>query len=413
MKPLLVSIVVAVVVLVGPGRAEAVFPGDPGRIAFARPRTACCALDLFGVSLLGGDVHLIAEGGDRPRPFHPSWSPDGRRLLISRLSEGWGLTLLAPDGRTVRTLDGGRDGSWSPDGARLVHLVEHRNTAGLAISDRRGNLVRLYAGVSGDSIASPSFSPDGRRVAFTDLTDETGRIRVMALGSGSVTTISKAPAVAGVRGTYASLHWSGPRSVIAVENSGGCSSYFGTLTPSCNLDVVEMSTDGSGRSVIVDGPVDVDGDGNLDYPSSAAPSPDGRYLAVGLSTHLESGVVDMGLWVLDRSDGSWRALTESNPLGRPDGSDADRLETAGEIDWQPECTISGTRRDDRLRGTSGPDLICALGGDDRIRGLGGDDVIFGHAGNDVISGGEGRDIVVGNSGRDRCDADRRDYPSVC
>ena len=44
------------------------------------------------------------------------------------------------------------------------------------------------------------------------------------------------------------------------------------------------------------------------------------------------------------------------------------------------CTITGTRRDDRLRGSFGRDVICGLGGDDRITGLFGADVVYGDAG---------------------------------
>ena len=66
----------------------------------------------------------------------------------------------------------------------------------------------------------------------------------------------------------------------------------------------------------------------------------------------------------------------------------------------PECTIVGTRGDDRLRGTSGDDVICGLGGDDHISGLGGNDVLIGGLGNDRLFGGNGVDLLRGNQGND-------------
>jgi hypothetical protein len=65
------------------------------------------------------------------------------------------------------------------------------------------------------------------------------------------------------------------------------------------------------------------------------------------------------------------------------------------------CTITGTRGDDQLRGTSRDDVICGLGGDDRIDGGGGDDAVFGDAGDDAIDGGTGEDTLYGGGGDDR------------
>ena len=65
------------------------------------------------------------------------------------------------------------------------------------------------------------------------------------------------------------------------------------------------------------------------------------------------------------------------------------------------CTITGTRRDDRLRGSFGRDVICGLGGDDRITGLLGADVMYGDEGDDRIEGDLGADTLYGGDGDDR------------
>ncbi|MFL6109830.1 MAG: glucoamylase family protein, partial [Catenulispora sp.] len=64
------------------------------------------------------------------------------------------------------------------------------------------------------------------------------------------------------------------------------------------------------------------------------------------------------------------------------------------------CTITGTRRANRLVGTRGDDVICGLGGDDRINGRGGNDIIYGDAGDDRIYGGNGNDTLYGDAGAD-------------
>ena len=68
------------------------------------------------------------------------------------------------------------------------------------------------------------------------------------------------------------------------------------------------------------------------------------------------------------------------------------------------CTISGTARANRLRGTRGNDVICGYGGGDTIDGGGGQDLIYGGLGDDRITGGAGLDVLLGNAGRDRFSA---------
>ena len=70
------------------------------------------------------------------------------------------------------------------------------------------------------------------------------------------------------------------------------------------------------------------------------------------------------------------------------------------------CTITGTPRADRLRGTRGPDVVCGLGGNDTIDARDGDDTVFGDAGDDRIDGGDGDDTLYGGEGDDRADGGR-------
>ena len=66
----------------------------------------------------------------------------------------------------------------------------------------------------------------------------------------------------------------------------------------------------------------------------------------------------------------------------------------------PDCTISGTQGDDRLRGTAERDVICAMGGDDFVNGRGGNDLILLGPGEDGFNGGPGNDQVRGGAGPD-------------
>lgn len=65
------------------------------------------------------------------------------------------------------------------------------------------------------------------------------------------------------------------------------------------------------------------------------------------------------------------------------------------------CTITGSQRSDRLRGTRGDDVICAGEGNDRVEARGGDDAVFGDEGDDRIGGDSGDDTLYGGEGSDR------------
>ena len=100
------------------------------------------------------ELHTVASDGDEPQTileyplglllnhevgpkYGTSWSPDGRRILM-------GLFIVEVDGSLVRLLPTrAGTGSWSPDGSRIaVHSLSH-NVHGLYVQ-RDGPFERLY-----------------------------------------------------------------------------------------------------------------------------------------------------------------------------------------------------------------------------------------------------------------------------
>ena len=71
-------------------------------------------------------------------------------------------------------------------------------------------------------------------------------------------------------------------------------------------------------------------------------------------------------------------------------------------------TISGTSRNDTLRGGVGGDKIYGKGANDRLFGGAGNDLLVGGAGNDALVGGAGADTLRCGSGRDTATRDVRD-----
>jgi WD40 repeat protein len=117
--------------------------------------------------------------------FSPTLSPSGE-LVATLANPKMDLDLIvlsAEDGKTVKNLtkgwsnkyrylvteafQGRRDLSWSPAGDQIAVLVRKENTRKLAIYDSlHGKLERIITLPGIAQAASPTFSPDGKRIAF-------------------------------------------------------------------------------------------------------------------------------------------------------------------------------------------------------------------------------------------------------
>jgi Tol biopolymer transport system component len=119
--------------------------------------------------------------GDSPAAdTEPSFSPDGSQIAFHSERGGGGLFVMGATGESVRRLtDRGHNPSWSPDGRRLVISTEgitdpldRQATAELWTVDiATGETSLLYAG---DAV-QPAWSPDGRRIAFWKTDGNTGQ----------------------------------------------------------------------------------------------------------------------------------------------------------------------------------------------------------------------------------------------
>jgi TolB protein len=135
---------------------EPAWSPDGERLAFTR----CCPGRrslLYVADVSTGRVRLFPHttGG-----CSAAWAPDGARLAFAGRG---GVRVVDSDGRLISVWKGG-DPSWSPDGRRIVYIIP---AAGLWMKNADGTGQR-YLGLPPELGASfgTSWSPNGRLIAF-------------------------------------------------------------------------------------------------------------------------------------------------------------------------------------------------------------------------------------------------------
>ncbi|MDQ5871632.1 MAG: hypothetical protein M3547_05440, partial [Acidobacteriota bacterium] len=110
----------------------------------------------------------------------PAFSPDGSQIAFRSEREEGGIFLMGATGESVRRLtDFGFDPAWSPDGKTIAVATEgvddplsRDSVSKLWLVDASSGEKRLLA--EGDAV-QPSWSPNGRRVAYWGLPAGTGQ----------------------------------------------------------------------------------------------------------------------------------------------------------------------------------------------------------------------------------------------
>ncbi len=109
-------------------------------------------------------------------------SSAGQTSGLIAFGRGDGIYLMRPDGTGIRPLSRKDDAAvafdlaWSRDGSKLAFANGHGNALWIIdAATRHLSRITVHAG----QVASPTWSPDGRRIAFTALLDGTRDVWVM------------------------------------------------------------------------------------------------------------------------------------------------------------------------------------------------------------------------------------------
>jgi len=141
------------------------------------------------VQRVGGQNPLNLTQAESSDDLQPAFSPDGERIAFVSAREGGGIFVMGATGESVRRLTtGGCNPAWSPDGESIVYATEcfetpmgRVSTSELWVADTAsGATHRLF---KGDAV-QPSWSPNGRRVAYWGLPEGSGQRDIWTIPAG-------------------------------------------------------------------------------------------------------------------------------------------------------------------------------------------------------------------------------------
>jgi TolB protein len=275
--------------------------GEPGvaatRIALSR-QLADGTYELLVVDSDGENLRRVHA---EEMIYSPAWSPDGTRLAYNEADHSGHHRVVERDLTTgsVRVITErgvpAQTPTYSPDGRRLAMALWTGGRMELHEYDLGRNCCLRRIGERARIDMNPSYSPDGRRLVFQS--DRLGNPHIFTMPANGGEAVLLTPFESGGPGYFTSPSWS-PRGSQVVFHGRSRGGVFQVMVADANRP---------------GGPVQqITSEGRSEDPSWA---PDGRHIVF-------SGVRDdgMGLYVIDLVTGRIRPLVTGGRYRMPDWS---------------------------------------------------------------------------------------------
>jgi len=380
-----------------PTTAQAVFPGNNGKILFVSGRDGGDAdantyiIDGPDDTTLDGPTDLIA-GQHR----HPVWSADGRYIVYAiRVADngcppsntdedlyihdtlGIGGTVIFNPSANCILED---HPAFSPDGTQIAYESEVGSQSDILITDFDGTGTINLTNSPNIIEQTPAWSPNGRFIYYGYRPTAQTELDIYRERADDTGTPSLIPNVQSATNEF--------QPEVSPDGTKICYT-FGAFG-SAEADVMVTNVNGSGSPVEIS-PTDSGMGAVADYDCGW--SPDGETIA------FTRGAFTAGQLQFAPADDSGPIVPYGNNSAFFDGN-VDWAPIPGECNGKP-ATIAGTDQADDIVGTPGKDVIVTFKGNDKAKGKGGNDQICGGKGGDTLSGAKGKDKLFGAKGRDK------------
>jgi Tol biopolymer transport system component len=340
-------------------------------------------------------------------------SRDGHDEIYVMNADGTGQTRLTNTPNTVHN----NDPSWSPDGKQIAFVSDRDdpNDSELWIMNADGSSQRQLT-FNGVPEFSVDWGPDGATLVLGS--GNPNNIVLINADGSNLRPIATAPAGINYYGSHFSTDG---QSIVFTSDAPGSNDFLNLIKPDGSQQHAISSIDSYAPDFTADGKRIVfyseqaDADGDNEILSMNIDGSDRRQL-----TFTPGGPTGNDRAPSPSRDGLNRIAFTSNRNGdaelylmNADGSGVTQLTnttpgTNRGPDWQPTAvcqgrlaTIVGTSASETLTGGPGADVISGQGGDDTIDGLEGDDIVCGDEGKDTVSGSIGNDLLDGGTGKDK------------
>jgi len=260
--------------------------------------------EIYAVNIDGSGLRRLTfdPAGDN----HPAYSPDGTQIIFTsgRDNENADVFVMNTDGSNPvnltkwdKTNETAGVGSWSPDGTGIAFFSDRNGKDDIYVMSAETIRSRVVLAEPDHDLRVPSFSPDGRRIAYSrEDPDKSGELRILDLDTKRSTLVKKTelavtPAAWSPSGEFLAFH----------DRVSG------------NSEIFKVRLDGSDRTRLTTDPAPDTG------PSWSA---DGSKIVFQSARGEPLGKPQ--LYVMDEDGSDQRPLTrqkgwETDPVWAPDG----------------------------------------------------------------------------------------------